>query len=163
MTAAASTNGSLVAAGFRKTCFGRLDTGIIEMTLHHTATIFRAGVVLATMLVATPISAAPTDYTFDVQEIGPQHSHITVRLLKVNPAGNGGQPIDAAILSIDAVVGPETLGAPTMTQSFIARPGPGKGRYTIIPEIGLQVFELLISAEVPGETEPVTADILLPQ
>ena len=133
------------------------------MSLHHKSTAFGACLTATAMLVATSISAAPTDYTFDVQEIGPQHSHITVRLLKVNPAGNGGQPIDAAILSIDAVVGPETLGAPTMTQSFIARPGPGKGRYTIIPEIGLQVFELLISAEVPGETVPVTADILLPQ
>jgi hypothetical protein len=130
------------------------------MTLHHRSTIFRACVILTAMLVATPISAAPTDYTFDVQEIGPQHSHITVRLRNTS---EGNKPVDGAIVSIDAIVGPETLGAPTMTQSFVARPGPGTGRYTIIPEPGMQPFELLISAEVPGETEPVTADLLLSQ
>jgi hypothetical protein len=112
------------------------------------------------MLVPTPINAAPADYAFDVQEIGPQHSHITVRLRNT---AQGNMPVDGAIVRIDAVVGPETVGAATMTQSFLARPGPGAGRYTIIPEVSLQVFELLISAEVPGEAEPATADILLSQ
>ena len=130
------------------------------MSVHFGNSIFGACVTAAALLAATPISAAPLDYTFDVQEIGPQHSHVTVRLRNT---AQGNKPVDGAIVSIDAVVGPETLGAPTMTQSFVARPGPGTGRYTIIPEIGMQPFELLISAEVPGETLPVTADLHLSQ
>jgi hypothetical protein len=133
-------------------------TGIVKMSLHRRSTVFGACLIAGVMLVAGPISAAPLDYSLDVQEIGPQHSHITVRLRNT---AHGNKPIDGAIVSIDAVEGPETLGAPTMTQSFVARPGPGTGRYTIIPEPGMQPFELLISAEVPGETEPVTADLLL--
>jgi hypothetical protein len=134
--------------------------GILKMSLHHRRTVFAACLIAGMMLVAGPIGAAPSDYALDVQEVGPQHSHITVRLRNT---AQGNMPVDGAIVSIDAVVGPETLGAPTMTQSFVARPGPGTGRYTIIPEPGMQPFELLISAEVPGETEPVTADITVPQ
>jgi hypothetical protein len=130
------------------------------MSVHFRNSIFGACLTAAALLAATPISAAPLDYAVDVQEIGPQHSHVTVRLRNV---ARGNQPVDGAIVSIDAVVGPETLGAPTMTQSFVARPGPGTGRYTIIPEPGMQPFELLILAEVPGETEPVAADLLLSQ
>jgi hypothetical protein len=130
------------------------------MSLHRRSTVFGACLIADVMLVAGPISAAPSDYSLDVQEIGPQHSHITVRLRNI---AQGNKPVDGAIVSIDAVVGPETLGVPTMTQSFVARPGPGTGRYTIIPEPGMQAFELLISAEVAGETVPVTADLLLSQ
>jgi hypothetical protein len=130
------------------------------MSLHHRGTAFGAPLTVAAMLVATSVNAAPTDYIFDVQEIGPQHSHLTVRLRNT---AHGNQPVDGAIVSIGAVVGPETLGRPTMTEDFLARPGPGTGRYTIIIEPGMTVFELQISAEVPGETQPVTADILLPQ
>jgi hypothetical protein len=133
--------------------------GITKMSLL-SASALTACVNIVAMLIAGPISAAPSDYLLDVQEIGPQHSHITVRLRNI---AQGSKPVDGAIVSIDAVVGPETLGIPTMTQSFIARPGPGTGRYTIIPEPGMQAFELLISAEVPGETVPVTADLLLSQ
>ena len=87
------------------------------MSVHHRSTTVGACVIAASMLSAAPICAAPADYIFDVQEIGPQHSHITIRLRNVNPAGNGGQPVpvsDATIM-IDAIVGPETFKAPTMT------------------------------------------------
>jgi hypothetical protein len=131
--------------------------GITKMSLLSASTL-TACLNIVAMLVAGPISAAPSDYSLDVQEIGPQHSHITVSLRNI---AQGNKPVDGAIVSIDAVVGPEVLGAPTMTQSFVARPGPGTGRYTIIPEPGMKPFELLISAEVPGETELVTADLLL--
>ena len=95
-----------------------------------------------------------------MQEIGPHYSHIAVRLRNT---AHGNQPVDGAIVSIGAVVGPETLGAPTMTEFFIARPGPGTGRYTIIIEPGMTVFTLQISAEVPGETAPVTANLSVSQ
>jgi hypothetical protein len=47
--------------------------------------------------------------------------------------------------------------------NVVAKPGPGKGRYTIVVEPGMQIFEVGISAEVPGETEPVTAVIPVSQ
>jgi hypothetical protein len=132
------------------------------MSLHYRSRVFGACLSVAAMLVAAPICAAPADFSFDVQEIGPQHSHIRVRLRQVN-----GPPVDGALVDIDAVVGPESAGVaavPTMTQSFKqVRPGPGRGQYTIIIEPGMHVFALKISAEVPGETELVTADIIVSQ
>jgi hypothetical protein len=130
------------------------------MRHHHRTILFGACVNVAAMLVAIPIWAAPTDYAFDVLEIGPQHSHITVRLRNVL---NGGQPIVGAVVRINADLGPATGNAPTMTEFFVARPGPGVGRYTIIPEPGMQVFRLNIGADVAGETEQVTAIIPLLQ
>jgi len=126
------------------------------------------------MLVAAPVSAAPSDYAFDVQEIGPQQSHITVRLRNLRGNGNGGPPVDldGAIcilgqvpqdgLCTTAKLGPKNASSPTMDGfNVVARPGNGKGRYTIIIEPGMQVFELFISANVPGETDPVTQVIPL--
>jgi hypothetical protein len=130
------------------------------MTLHHKRPLFRAYITLTAVLVATPISAAPTDYVFDVQEIGPHHSHITVRLRNVNPAGNGGQPVSGATVMIGAHVSPETEAAETMVEQFLARPGPGAGRYTVIIEPGMTVYQLSITADVPGEAPgSVTATV----
>lgn len=129
------------------------------MTLPHRSTIFRACVVLTAMLVATPISAAPTDYTFDVQEIGPQHSHITVRLRNTS---QGNKPVDGANVFIGAHASPTTESAETMVEQFLATPGPGTGRYTIIIEPGVTVYQLSISADVAGEAPgSVTAEIPL--
>jgi len=114
--------------------------------------------VSAAMLIAAPICAAPQDFNFNVQEVGPQHSHIRIGLRALQ-----GGPVVGAIVRIDAVVGPERVGKPTMTQSFVARPGPGPGQYTIVIEPGMQVFELKVTAEVPGETALVTADLPVSQ
>jgi hypothetical protein len=133
------------------------------MTLHHRSALFRTYIILTAVLFATPISAAPSDYIFDVQEIGPHHSHITVRLRNVNPAGNGGQPVSDATVMIGAHVSPETEAAETMVEQFLARPGPGAGRFTIIVEPGLTVYQLSIIADVPGEVPgSVTATIPIP-
>ena len=112
------------------------------------------------MLFTTFLWAAPTDYTFDVQEIGPHHSHITVRLRNTS---QGNKPIDGANVMIGAHVSPETEAAETMVEQFLARPGPGTGRYTIIVEPGLTVYRLSIIADVPGEVAgSVTAEIPIP-
>jgi hypothetical protein len=126
--------------------------------------MFGACLLAAAMLFAAPINAAPTDYIFDVQEIGPHHSHVTVRLRNVNPAGNGGQPVPVAgaTVMIGAHESPETESAETMVEQFLARPGPGNGRYTIIIEPGMTVYQLSILADVPGEAPgSVTAEIPL--
>ena len=73
------------------------------MSLHRRSIVFGACLIADVMLVAGPISAAPLDYLLDVQEIGPQHSHITVRLRNI---AQGNKPVDGTILSIDAVEGP---------------------------------------------------------
>lgn len=131
------------------------------MRHHHRTILFGACVNVAAMLVPPPISAAPTDYIFDVQEIGPQHSHITVRLRNVNPAVNG-QPVAGATVMIGAHMSPATERAETMIEQFLARPGPGTGRYTVVIEPGMTVYRLSISADVPGELPgSVTAEIPL--
>jgi hypothetical protein len=130
------------------------------MSVQSRSTVFGACLIAAVILVAGPIRAAPTDFAFDVVEIGPHDSHITVRLRNIL---TGGAPIDGATVRIDANVGPESAGAPTMFESFVARPGPGTGRYTIIIEPGMHVFGLAISADVLGEVEQVTADIPVSQ
>lgn len=133
--------------------------GLIKLSVHQRRTVFGACVVAAAMLSAAPISAAPTDYTFDVQEIGPHHSHITVRLRNTS---QGNKPVDGANVFIGAHASPETESAETMVEQFLARPGPGTGRYTIIIEPGLTVYSLSISADVPGEAPgSVAAEIPL--
>jgi hypothetical protein len=140
------------------------------MTLHHRSTILQAGVVLIAMLVVGPIRAAPADFTFDVQEIGPQHSHIVIRL---RDTSHGNKPVDGAFCTLNptdepqpglcvfATVGFEAV-AGTMPHRVLARPGPGTGRYTfILGDPGMVPLSLGISAEVPGETETLTSVISL--
>lgn len=130
------------------------------MSVHFRNSIFGTCVVAAAaLLIAVPIRAAPQDYTFDVQEIGPQHSHITVRLRNT---AQGNKPVDDANVMIGAHASPATENAETMIEQFLARPGPGTGRYTIIIEPGMIVYQLSISADVPGEAPgSVTAEIPL--
>jgi hypothetical protein len=127
------------------------------MNLHNRSNVFGACLIAAAMLVAAPVRAAPTDYRFDLVEVGPNNSHVTIRLLKVL----GLIPVVNALVSIGAVVGPQGTGMPTMTQAFIARPASRPGDYTIVIEPGMEVFELQIAAEVAGELEIVPANVLL--
>jgi hypothetical protein len=137
------------------------------MSVCRRATVFWASIAAAGVLVANPISAAPTDFTFDVQEIGPQHSHIAIRL---RDTSHGNKPVDGAMctfnpgandipqpgLCVTATVGFEAASGKS-SYTVLARPGPGTGRYTFIVSPGLIPLALSITAEVaadlPGQTE----------
>lgn len=121
------------------------------------------------MLVSDPVGAAPADFTFDVQEIGPQHSHIAIRL---RDTSHGNKPVDGAFctavsppqpgLCVTVAVGFETVSG-NMDYFTVATPGPGTGRYTFIMGDPMVPRSLTISAEVPtqvpSQTETLTSVI----
>jgi hypothetical protein len=130
-----------------------------EMSVHDRRTVFGLCLAAAALLVTAPTWAAPADYDVEVVEVGPQHSHVTTHLTKKAD----GSPVNNALVAVDADVGPANTLAPTMTEHFIARPGPKPGDWTVIPEPGMRVFLLHFGAEVEGETEMITGDFDLSQ
>ena len=123
--------------------------------------LLRKSTVLLTCLMAiaplfiAPGYAKPDDYSFEVGALSPSGSIVTMRL-KNNAKG---QLVPDAYVDCAADVGPQDV--TTMTEAMIAQPGLNKGEYVLVLEPGMQLFDVDLVAQVPGETEPVTGKIHL--
>lgn len=126
------------------------------MRIHYESCVAGACLVATVLLFASPVCASPQDYDIEQALDQPPATgkvHVKVHNLKSNTAVTG------AVIHGDASVGPRSLGTPTMILHMIARPASAPGQYTFKIEPGMQVFDIDVGADIPGETATVAKKI----
>jgi len=122
------------------------------MKLHHKSWLSGAYLITTVALFASPVCANPQDYDIE-QDTGqpPATGKISVKIKNLM----NNTDVKGAVIHGDASVGPRSLGTPTMTLHMIALPTSTPGQYTFKIEPGMQVFDVTVAADIPGETATV--------
>jgi hypothetical protein len=118
------------------------------MIRHYRSSVFGACLVTTAMLFAAPVCAKPDD--FNVELVDARNGKVKVHLSNINKKTD----VLDAVIRADGSVGPQ--GNPTLIVPMRAVPTSIPGEYAFKVEPGMEVFDLDIDADVPGETEKVT-------
>ena len=119
------------------------------MRRHLRSCVLGASIITTALLVTSSVRAKPDDY--DIQLVDASKGKVKIHVSNKN----NNKDVTGAVIRADGSVGPQVQGNPTLTVPMRAVPTSIPGEYAFKVEPGIEVFDLDIEADVPGETKKV--------
>jgi hypothetical protein len=123
------------------------------MRRHHRSSLLGACIITTALLVTSSARAKPDDY--DIALVDAAHGKVKIHVSNKNTKTG----VTGAVIRADGSVGPKAQGNPTLTVPMRAVPTSIPGEYAFKIEPGIEVFDLDIEADVPGETSKVSKQL----